>query len=361
MEELQERHTAAFLALVEAAEPKLIRKGRRQWLDRLEADIDNLRALLSRLVAGGRVGPAQRMVGILWRFWQMRGYIKEGRERAAEVLSHSGGGTADRLSALFAAGGMAYWQGDAEVTARTYGEALDLARTLGDARTLVLALYNNAFPVGMRGDMEKAGKLLEESLALARELGDPSLVGEVLWGFGTVYWFSGDKAAAVPWYDRALEALEGSEAVFVAGWAHHMRGTLRIENGDLPGARSDLQVSMGLWVEDDDLSGMVLGLQRFADLALAEGDVERALRLAGAAARAEDVSETRMLELVQNKIRGLPEAATRVGGQRAEQLLTEGRAMPLGQAVAYALEPGGGAPEAGSPGGAPGGADRRLP
>jgi len=45
-----------------------------------------------------------------------------------------------------------------------------------------------------------------------------------------------------------------------------------------------------------------------------------------------------MLEVVQNRIPGLADAGTRVGRERAEELLAEGRAMPLKQAVAYALE-----------------------
>jgi predicted ATPase/class 3 adenylate cyclase len=338
LDQIEQRHTAAFVSLVDSTEPHLVRKGRRRWLDRLEADIDNLRAVLSRLIVSGEAGPAQRMVGVLWRFWQMRGYIKEGRKRAAEALSLPGGEPAQRAAALAAAGGMAYWQRDMDAMKDAYDEALKLARTVDDPRTLALALYNDAFPTGFSGDFDKVEALLEESLALARRIGDPGLIGEVLWGFGTVLWFNGRKADAGPWYDRALEALKGSDAVFVSGWSHHMRATLRIEKGELNGARQDLEVSMGYWREDDDLSGMVLGLQRFADLSLAEGDVERSLRLAGAAAAAQELSETRMLEFVQNRIRGLPEASSRIGSERAEQLLSEGRAMPLKQAVAYALE-----------------------
>jgi tetratricopeptide (TPR) repeat protein len=338
LDQIEKRHTAALLALAEAAEPNLIRKGRGRWLDRLEADLDNLRAVLSRLIARGEVGPAQRMVGILWRFWQMRGHIKEGRERTAEILRHSGGESAERVGALFAAGGMAYWQGDMESTRDMYGEALDLARGFDDRRTLALALYNNAFPTAMHGNLEGGKQLLDESLAVARELGDSTLIGEILWGFGTIHWFAGEHPAAEPWYDQALEALEGSDSVFVVGWAHHMRGLLRIENGDMAGAREDLQTSMGLFAEDDDLSGMVLSLQHFAALALGEDDVDRALRLAGAAAKTQEVSETGMLEIVQNRIPGLAEVGSRVGRERAEELLAEGRAMPIKQAVAYALE-----------------------
>ncbi|UCF98564.1 MAG: adenylate/guanylate cyclase domain-containing protein [Spirochaetaceae bacterium] len=338
LDQLEERHTEAFLALAESAEPNLVRKGRRRWLDRLEADVDNLRTALSRLITSGEIGSAQRMVGILWRFWQVRGYIKEGRKRAAEVLSHSGGEPAQRVSALFAAGGMAYWQGDMETMKQMYAEALELARELNDPRTLALALYNNAFPTAMHGTLEEGKLLLEEGLAVAEELGDSALIGEILWGFGTIYWFVGEHQAGEPWYDRALEALQGSDSVFVVGWAHHMRGLLRTEKGDFVGAREDLRTSMSLFAEDDDLSGIVLSLNHFAALALAEDDVERALRLAAAAAKAEEVSETGMLEVVQNRIPGLTQADARVGRERAEELLAEGRAMPLKQAVAYALE-----------------------
>lgn len=338
LEQVEERHTAALLALAEAAEPHLIRKGRGQWLDRLEADIDNLRAVLSRLIDRSEIGPAQRMVGILWRLWQMRGYIMEGRERTAEVLRHSGGEPAERVGALFAAGGMAYWQGDMETSKEMYREALELARLLDDPRTLALALYNNAFPIAILGNLDGGRQLLNESLAVARELNDSTLIGEVLWGFGTVHWFAGEKQAAESWYDRALEALEGSDSVFVVAWAHHMRGLVRIDKGEFTGARDDLQTSMKYFAEDDDLSGMVLSLQQFAALALGEDDVDRALRLAGAAAKAQEVSETGMLEVVQNRIPGLAEASTRVNSERAEVLLSEGRAMPLKQAVAYALE-----------------------
>ena len=66
--------------------------------------------------------------------------------------------------------------------------------------------------------------------------------------------------------------------------------------------------------------------------------MERALRLAGAAAKTQEVSETGMLEIVQNRIPGLAEVGSRVSRERAEELLAEGRAMPLKQAVAYALE-----------------------
>ncbi len=335
----EERHSTVFLALAEEAGPHLTRTGRRTWLDRLEQNVDNIRAALSRSIGRKDAGPALRMVAALWRFWQMRGHIREGRERAAEALTLSPWEPRDRIGALRAAGGMAYWRADMKAAAAAYREALALARGLGDQSILAQALCDASYAGGIGGDIGEALAFLEESLAIAQSLGDPSVVGEVLWATGTIHWYNGRHLEAEPWYDRALAALEGSDAVFSQGWALRMRGTIRGERGDIAGARADLEKSMRLFAADDDLSGVGLHLQDFAVLALAAGDPERALRLAGAAAAAELASETGMLAYTENKIPALSEAAPRIGRERAEALLAEGRAMAMKQAIAYALEP----------------------
>ena len=66
-EELDRRHAEHFLALVEAAEPRL-REGSKEWLDRLEREHDNLRALSSGSRprrAGARPANRRRDVGRL--------------------------------------------------------------------------------------------------------------------------------------------------------------------------------------------------------------------------------------------------------------------------------------------------------
>ena len=85
--ELSRRHAAHYLALVERAQPAL--KGPEQgvWLERLEREHDNLRAVLAWSVAGGEVETGLRLGGALWWFWSLRGYLTEGRERLAELLA----------------------------------------------------------------------------------------------------------------------------------------------------------------------------------------------------------------------------------------------------------------------------------
>ncbi|MBA3851709.1 MAG: hypothetical protein H0X59_05015, partial [Chloroflexi bacterium] len=88
--EIRDRHLAAFLHHVEEAEPHLLRAGRRRWLDRLEREHDNFRAALDWAVGRPDVPRALRLAGGLWRLWQIRGYLDEGRERIAAVLALPG-------------------------------------------------------------------------------------------------------------------------------------------------------------------------------------------------------------------------------------------------------------------------------
>ncbi|MFE5795638.1 BTAD domain-containing putative transcriptional regulator [Streptomyces sp. NPDC056503] len=82
-------HTAHFTALVEAAEPKLRSGEQLPWIDRLERDLDNVRAALHRtLVTAPRLfeqgGPPPdesaglRLVFAMGWFWWLRNYRSEG-------------------------------------------------------------------------------------------------------------------------------------------------------------------------------------------------------------------------------------------------------------------------------------------
>jgi predicted ATPase len=336
---LRERHAVVFLQLAERAAPDLTRTGRRAWLDRLEEEAGNLREALAGALAAEEADRALRFVGALWRFWQMRGRIREGRQRTAEALALSGGGEPARIGALLAAGGMAYWQADVPATTSACVEALRRARGLGDRLLLAQALYNAAFPHVVQGKSEEGRGLLQEALALARELRDDALEGELLWGVGTSFWFSGDKKEAEPWYLRALEKLAATDASFIQAWSYRMLGELRLSRGAVEEARADLERALSMFAQDLDISGIVLLLRDFAQLALAGRDPERALRLAGAASGLEAVSQTGMLEFEENHITDLSAAAASLGRERAESLMAEGRLMSLQQALAFAQFP----------------------
>src|SRR5439155_1376742 len=72
---IRDRHVEAFIALAQAAQPHLFGPQRREWLDRLEIDHDNVRAALDWSLESSNARQALRLAGVFWRFWEMRGTI----------------------------------------------------------------------------------------------------------------------------------------------------------------------------------------------------------------------------------------------------------------------------------------------
>src|SRR5262249_22304197 len=76
-ERLRDRHLEFFLAMAEAAEPKLKGRAQHEWLERLEMEHDNLRAALDWGLSSGQAEAGLRMAGALSWFWGMCSYFSE--------------------------------------------------------------------------------------------------------------------------------------------------------------------------------------------------------------------------------------------------------------------------------------------
>ncbi|WP_030760186.1 BTAD domain-containing putative transcriptional regulator [Streptomyces griseus] len=81
-------HTAHFTALVEAAEPRLRSADQLPWIDRLERDLDNIRAALHRtLVTAPDETAGLRLVFATGWFWWLRNYRTEGLSWTRRALA----------------------------------------------------------------------------------------------------------------------------------------------------------------------------------------------------------------------------------------------------------------------------------
>ena len=339
---MRNRHALRFLALAEEAGPHLLRVERRTWLARLEREHDNLRTAFDFCAGSGRIVEALRLAAAMWRFWQFRGHLREGLQRIRRVLDDpaSRAHPAEREPALEAAGGLAYWLGDMAATTASYDEGLALARASGDPLRISNALYNLSFlfvwgrvdkSLAERADTAEAE--IEEALALARQVGDRGAIARCLWAMAnTKNYLRNDFTASRASLREAIPIFRELGDFFGVAWALHGEGLSSLKTGDLPAARAAFDEQVTLLGEARDPSGLAIALGNQSQLAIADGDSLRAIRLAGASAALRHLTGAELVSKV-DVIEGRVIEAT----PENEGAWNEGLAMTFDQALAYAL------------------------
>jgi predicted ATPase/class 3 adenylate cyclase len=330
------RAATRLAALAGRAGPHLMTAERAQWLDRLQAEHDNLRAALEWATEHDPVLAAD-IAAPVWRYWQMRGYLREGRAVLDAVRERlPADDLAARYRVLTAIGGLAYWQRDLAGGEAACTEAVRLAEQLGDPHALAEALYNLSFPVWQQSRFEEAGHLADRSMQLFTDLGDADGTGRALWLHGIVAVITGRLDRAEKVLAEAVERQRGSPAVFHLGWSLRMLGRTLLLQGRADEARARVEESMRLFAPAGDVSAIVLHLSDFATIAGLEGDTDRELRLAGAMRALKRLTGTDLVDHPVNVVPGLEDIEARLGPE-ATRLLAEGAAMSLDDVVRYAL------------------------
>src|SRR5262249_53629488 len=123
---LSRRHRDWYLRLAEQGEQGLMGKHQGVWLDRLEAEHENLRAALRWSLEQEEGEEAARMGVSLWPFWILRGYMSEGRKFLDLSLAQLHGKTSLRAKLLRVAGIITGHQGDATQAGYLFEESLDI-------------------------------------------------------------------------------------------------------------------------------------------------------------------------------------------------------------------------------------------
>lgn len=336
---IRERHASAYLNLAREAEPHFgdLEKG---WLDRLERNHDNFRAALEWWTEEGNADAAMQLASLLWRFWQMRGHLQEGRASIDRILGMAGSrhDAAARKRLLEAAGGLAYWQADMSSARRYYDEALELSRAVGDPDELANALYNDAFPnLADLSNLPKAKALLVEAMEVFRARNDRVGIARVLWATGLHDLLMRDTPSATTHLDEAVGLFRSLNRQFDLGWALRIRGLLAIQMRDPLLARRLESEALGFFRDSQDVSGIVMILGDFSAIAALESNWERALVLNEAAAVHRD-STGALLGVLSTAHVDWPEIPA-MGDDFAGAARTRGKSLALAEAVAYALEP----------------------
>ena len=279
------RHEDHFAALASRAQGELLGTGQREWLDRLDADRDNLRAALTSAAEDGRGDVALGMGAALWRFWQRRAHLAEGRTVLEGLLDMpvAASRTAARSKALAALGGVRYWQGDLAAAGQAYAEALAIERELDDPSGLAEALYDAGFVAAITGDHATARADYEESLEIYRRLGDDAgsaRLREAL-VFLMFHHAEFDDARAIQ--EENVRAFRAARGQFRIANGLNLLSAIQLSQGDCAGAFGSLAEAIDIFAAAGDEPGMIRSLILAAAAAVGSGDTDRAARLRGAA------------------------------------------------------------------------------
>jgi predicted ATPase len=316
---LRRQHAAFYMALAEAAEPKVQDATQNIWLDRLEREHDNLRAALGWALAGGDLEAGIRLASALWPFWYMRGYGSEGRKWLEEALRRSAdvapalqakillvGGyvsvrtdeqrsaalgaqalalfrelddTAGMANALAHLADMAWQQGDYTQATELGAESLERFRQLGDQSGIAFSLHKLGDIAREQGEYERAGILLEESLATWQALNRDEACAFVLNGLGDVALNRGDYALAADRYEAALALFHEVGGHDGIAWLLRNLGRVAHIQGDDGRAVGLLEASVAWFRKVGDALGLAWSLHHLGVATLAQGNQRQATAL----------------------------------------------------------------------------------
>ena len=282
-DELRARHLAYFVALAEEAEPELARGDQTTWFARLEDEYDNVRAALAFALETEDAASALRLVAGIRRFWQIHGYLAEGRQALEAALALAPDEPSElRAHVLNMAGILAGEQGDFEAARVSFNAALEDARAVGSTRAISSALVNLGNLSFFSGDLDGARELYKASIEHFRSLGD--LRGEALANenVGLMALTADDIPEAVSWLTAAVELARVGGDDREIGAASRSLAAALMEVGQVDEANALLEESLEVARRLGEAHGIAVSLETFAGLAATAGEAERAATLFGA-------------------------------------------------------------------------------
>ena len=384
IEELKDRHLAYYLQLVEYANPKLAGSEQTIWLNRMEADHDNLRAALEWSTCKDSGENLSLKIAIpLGEFWKYRGFITEGRKRLRAVLDCQDADVVslERGEVLDKAATLAYYQGDYdeshslwaeglqtykklgdggkqgeafaltglantateggnyESASRLFEQALVIMREIGDTSGTANTIRNLGWAAMRPGDYIKARERLEEALMLYRQLDDKNGIASCLSGLGEVAVRVGDYDQAKTYLEESLQLRNELKHKWGIGATLGTLGWMALRQEDYNQVRVYLGESLAVRREISDKGGIAWCLEKLAESAWLEKAPERSARLFAAAAAirksidsvidpADQPEYDRILQLLGEEM----------GEDAFQAAWEEGNSMALDSVIKLALE-----------------------
>jgi predicted ATPase/DNA-binding CsgD family transcriptional regulator len=329
-------HASHFAAVGERVIPEVVGVRPANWLQSIDRDLDNFRIALG-WAAEHDTDLELRLVTRLRAFWFVRQRLDEWEVAITHAVSVAVKPSRARVHVLGGKAWIRMLRGNFEDGRRLGTEALSLAMQLGSKRDEAWATYTvGCAEAGI--SLEDAETTLERAVSLARDVGDPWLLARVLLTLGGNLGELGKMPQARAILDEALALVRQTGDI---------EGTLIaiVARGVAAFAEQDDRLAADCWREGlrigrdlGDRYQLVEILEGFAQLTIKHGDMERGLRLAGAAAGIRTATgfvgwpndHPHLDERLADTRKALPSEA-------ADRAWAEGTRMNDDEAIRYAL------------------------
>jgi predicted ATPase len=247
LDDFRRRHAQRFLELARVAENELAGHEEARWLDRLEAELDNLRAAFDWCFTSGRGEEALRALSALERFWRATARLTEARRLLTFGLAQAPDLPADvRGLSLRTAGHMAMGQSDWDGAVPLLEEAIALFRQSGAGYEEVVALSYLSFVALRQDDPERAASLGEEALERAHSERNERTIAYALMALADVDWVRGDYERAIVRYEEAVELSRAADDPLLVVDAVYNFGMAAYQAGDLERGRQGFEEALDL-------------------------------------------------------------------------------------------------------------------
>ena len=379
-EAIGERHARYFAHFAESVEPEMYGPSRTSWIQRLDADHDNLRSAVAWCIEHAPVIGLQ-IAAALDRFYLQRGYIREGQTWLKALLDQAHlappplrakalmiSGILQYHSAQYAAaradlteslgilvalnsdqeslarvhnvlGNVAYDQEHLDQAMEHYRLAIEIRRRLGNRYGVASVLNNLALCSHARGELDEAEALFTESLSLYRDIDDRWSAGSSLGNLASLALTCGDAQRARDLYQASLDIRRELGDLRGVGLALNGLGQVALQLHDPVTSRTRFADALEVLIELHDYLAAAESLVGLAAVAQAVEEPEQAAKLLGATSAISEDNHTPLSADTRKKMLPLIEAVhITLGEARYAAAWTRGRSLTLEQIIDQALE-----------------------
>lgn len=286
-DEAAERHAQFYLSLTQEAETQLRGPVQGEWLDRLDSELDNLRAAMTWSLRTRSVSEALRLSGGLWMFCYLRGHYAEGSQWLERALALGDAMPPASMTDLagacakanLGAGMLAFLQCEYDAATIRLQTALKQFKELGDVAGTALVLQRLGGVARERGDYSAAEDLHCESYDLYESVGDRAGMAWAHNHLGFVAWLRGDLDIGARRCRRARDSFRVIGDQEGLAWSLISLGTIAQYQDELVEAEDLLQESLALSQRLGYREGVAWSLSQLGVIERRRGLTERAVHL----------------------------------------------------------------------------------